>query len=71
MQSSGLGLTTTDSHANFLFLADQGQSWHAVFDAAGVQVRAVGNHGVRITVGDRSSTSAVLSAVKTASVAAP
>lgn len=61
-----LGLWTAESHANFLFLPDQGRSWSEVFDAAGLQVRAVGKQGIRISVGDRSSTCAVLAAVKTA-----
>jgi histidinol-phosphate aminotransferase len=63
-QLRALGLWTADSHANFLFLPDQGPSWSTVFDAAGLQVRAVGNLGVRISVGNRSSTCAVLAAVK-------
>ncbi|MGB8391898.1 MAG: aminotransferase class I/II-fold pyridoxal phosphate-dependent enzyme [Mycobacterium sp.] len=66
IQLRALGLWTAESHANFVYLPNQGHSWAAVFDAAGIRVRPVGKQGVRITVGDRSSTRAVLAAVKPA-----
>lgn len=71
MQLRALGLWTADSHANFLFLPDRGRSWSTVFDAAGLRVRAVGDQGVRISIGDRSSTCAVLDAVKAVDKATP
>ncbi len=59
-----LGVWSTDSHANFIYLAGRDRSWPRIFDAAGVTVRAVGDHGVRITVGDRASSLAVLDVVR-------
>jgi len=63
---SALGVYSTDSRANFVYLpgaAGRREAWPAVFDAAGVRVRAYADGGVRITVGTEQSTRAVLSAV--------
>jgi histidinol-phosphate aminotransferase len=53
----------TDSHANFVYLPPWCQPWREVFDDAGVQVRNYADGSVRITVGSRQSTRAVLAAV--------
>lgn len=74
-----LGIYTTDSHANFLYLpascdfgaltdverrfARRNRGWHEAFDAAGVRTRHYADGGVRVTVGGRESTRAVLAAL--------
>lgn len=61
-----LGVYSTDAHANFLYLPGGGMSWPEVFDGTGLQVRHYADGGVRITVGSRPSTRAVLGAVTAA-----
>jgi histidinol-phosphate aminotransferase len=61
-----MGLYTTEGLANFVYLPSCGRPWQDVFDGAGVQVRHYADGGVRITVGSRQSTRAVLRAVRTA-----
>jgi len=61
---SGMGIYSTDAHANFLYLPGGGRSWCDVFDNSGVRVRHYPDGGVRITIGCRASTRAVLSAVR-------
>ena len=57
---------TTDGHANFVYLpAAAGRDWHEVFDTAGVQARHYADGGVRVTVGARASTRAVIAALNT------
>lgn len=58
-----LGVYSTDSHANFLYLPLGERPWPEVFDSSGLQVRHYPDGGVRITVGDRRSTRAVSAAV--------
>ena len=58
-----LGVYSTDGHANFVYLPEQGRAWREVFDDAGLHVRHYANVGVRITVGARASTRAVLAAI--------
>ena len=58
-----MGIYCTDGHANFMYLPAAGRPWRQVFDKAGPQVRHYGNGGVRITVGGRASTRAVLAAL--------
>jgi histidinol-phosphate aminotransferase len=58
-----LGVYTTDAHANFVYLAPKDGPWHEVFGAGGPHVRHYPDGGARITVGNRASTLAVLSAV--------
>jgi histidinol-phosphate aminotransferase len=60
----GMGISGTDSHANFLYLPGARWSWPGVFDSAGLKVRHYGDGGVRITIGGRASTRAVLEAVR-------
>ncbi|TFV57321.1 aminotransferase class I/II-fold pyridoxal phosphate-dependent enzyme [Mycobacterium sp. PS03-16] len=60
-----LGIATTDGHANFVYLPAAERPWPEVFDGAdGVRVKHCVDGGVRITVGGRSSTGAVLAAVR-------
>lgn len=58
------GVYTTDSHANFVYLPKARRPWSEVFTEAGLQVRCYPDGGARVTVGDLSSTMAVLSAVE-------
>jgi histidinol-phosphate aminotransferase len=58
-----MGIYCTDAHANFLYLPAAGQSWRQQFDAAGVRARHFADGGVRVTVGGRASTRAVLAAL--------
>lgn len=58
-----LGVYSTDGHANFVYLPPCGRQWHDIFDGTGLQVRHYADGGVRITVGSRQSTRAVLAAV--------
>src|SRR6185437_5765608 len=61
-----MGIYSTDSHANFLYLPAAGRSWRQKFDAAGVRARHYADGGVRVTVGNRASTRAVLAALSAA-----
>jgi histidinol-phosphate aminotransferase len=61
-----MGLYTTEGQANFVYLPACGRRWQDVFDGVGLQVRHYPDGGVRITVGSRQSTRAVLRAVRVA-----
>jgi histidinol-phosphate aminotransferase len=63
MRLRSIGVYSTDSHANFVFLPPSEPSWREVFGDTGLQIREYADGGVRITVGGRRSTRAVLSAV--------
>ncbi len=63
MRLSALGIYTTDARANFLYLPSRGWPWHEVFAGSGLHVRRYADGGARITVGNRASTMAVLSAI--------
>jgi histidinol-phosphate aminotransferase len=63
MRLRSAGVYSTDSHANFVYLPPCGRPWREVFDGTGLQVRHYADGGVRITVGNRRSTRAVLAAV--------
>ncbi len=63
MRLRSLGAYSTDGHANFVYLPSWGRSWREVFHGTGLQVRNYADGGVRITVGSRQSTRAVLAAV--------
>jgi histidinol-phosphate aminotransferase len=56
-----IGIYSTDGQANFVYLPAASTPWRPVFD--GLRVRHYADGGVRITVGSRSSTRAVLRAV--------
>ena len=59
-----MGVYSTDSHANFVYLPPSRRPWSDVFAEAGVRVRCYPDGPVRITVGEQASTLAVLSAVE-------
>jgi histidinol-phosphate aminotransferase len=58
-----MGIYSTDSHANFVYLPPARRPWREVFAESGVQVRYYPDGAARVTVGDLSSTMRVLSAV--------
>jgi histidinol-phosphate aminotransferase len=66
MRLRSMGVYSTDAHANFVYLPPLGHPWREVFDGTGLQVRNYADGGVRITVGNRRSTRAVLAAVSAA-----
>ena len=61
MRLRSMGVYSTDGHANFVYLPPWRQPWQEVFDGSGLQVRNYADGSVRITVGSRQSTRAVLS----------
>jgi histidinol-phosphate aminotransferase len=61
-----MGIYSTDAHANFVYLPSAGRPWHEVFDPTRLQVRHFADGAVRITIGTRDSTRAVLAAVEKA-----
>ncbi len=60
----GMGVYTTDSHANFVYLSPRGRLWHEAFAVSGLSIRHYPDGGARITIGGRASSRAVLSAVE-------
>ena len=63
MRLRAMGVYSTDGHANFVYLPARGRPWRELFDGTGLKVRNYADGSVRITVGNRRSTRAVLSAV--------
>ncbi|OBI42956.1 aminotransferase [Mycobacterium kyorinense] len=63
MRLSAVGIYSTDSHANFLYLPSRGRPWREVLAGGALQIRCYADGGARITVGARESTLAVLAAV--------
>lgn len=59
-----MGVYSTDGHANFVYLPCAGRSWREVFGESGVKARYYPDGAVRITVGSRASSRAVLAAVQ-------
>ena len=59
-----MGVYSMDSHANFVYLPIARRPWREVFADAGLRVRCYEDGGARISVGEQSSTLAVLSAVE-------
>ena len=59
-----LGVYSTDGHANFVYLPEQGRAWREVFDNAGLHVRHYANGGVRVTVGTAEENDAFLAAAE-------
>jgi histidinol-phosphate aminotransferase len=59
-----MGIYSTDGHANFVYLPANSRPWKQVFDGTGLQIRSYADGSVRITVGSRQSTRAVLDALK-------
>jgi histidinol-phosphate aminotransferase len=66
MRLRAMGVYSTDAHANFAYLPPWGRQWRNVFDGTGLTVRGYADGGVRITVGSRQSTRAVVNAVRAA-----
>jgi histidinol-phosphate aminotransferase len=62
-QLHALGISTTDAHANFVYLPAVDRPWRDVFDISGLRVKHCSDGGVRITIGSQSSTRAVLAAM--------
>jgi histidinol-phosphate aminotransferase len=60
---AAMGVYSTDSHANFVYLPAGARPWCEVFEGTGPRVRAYADGGVRISVGNRQSSRAVLSVV--------
>ncbi len=58
-----MGVYSTDSHANFVFLPANGKPWREVFDGTELKVRHYGDGSVRITIGSRLSSRAVLARI--------
>jgi len=64
MRLRSMGVYSTDGHANFVYLpGNGGHPWREVFAGTGLQVRDYANGAVRITIGNRQSTRAVLRAL--------
>jgi histidinol-phosphate aminotransferase len=63
MRLSALGIYSTDTHANFMYLPSRGRQWCEVLGDSKLRVRYYADGAARITVGDRASTLAVLSAL--------
>ncbi|MGE0216665.1 aminotransferase class I/II-fold pyridoxal phosphate-dependent enzyme [Mycolicibacterium sp.] len=63
MQLRAMGVYHTEAQANFVYLPGADHSWRPAFDGCGLQVRHYAGGGVRITVGSRASTQAVVRAV--------
>jgi histidinol-phosphate aminotransferase len=66
MRLRSMGVYSTDAHANFVYLPSWGRQWREVFEDSELRVRGYADGGVRITVGNRQSTRAVLSAIRAA-----
>jgi histidinol-phosphate aminotransferase len=66
MRLRAMGVYSTDGHANFVYLPARGRPWRDAFEGTGLQVRSYPDGSVRITVGTRQSTRAVLAAVASA-----
>jgi histidinol-phosphate aminotransferase len=58
-----MGVYSTESHGNFLYLPPSTREWRNVFHHGGLQVRHYSDGAARITVGTRTSTRAVLAAL--------
>ncbi|WP_319457929.1 MULTISPECIES: pyridoxal phosphate-dependent aminotransferase [unclassified Mycobacterium] len=58
-----MGIYSTDSHANFVYLPARARPWREVFADTELRVRSYADGGVRISVGNRASSRAVLAAV--------
>ncbi|MDH6197809.1 histidinol-phosphate aminotransferase [Mycobacterium frederiksbergense] len=66
MRLWAMSVYSTDGQANFVYLPGRSTPWPEVFDGTGLQLRHYPDGGVRITIGSRQSTRAVLGAVTAA-----
>ncbi|MGB3484646.1 MAG: aminotransferase class I/II-fold pyridoxal phosphate-dependent enzyme [Mycobacterium sp.] len=64
---SALGVVSSDSHANFVYLPQRGRPWSDAFVDTDLRIRSYADGGVRITVGERTSSRAVLRAITASS----
>ena len=65
MRLHSMGVYSTDGHANFVYLpANSRRPWRHFFEDTGLQIRYYADGSVRITVGNRQSTRAVLNALE-------
>jgi histidinol-phosphate aminotransferase len=64
MRLRSMGIYSTDGHANFVYLPANSRPWKQFFDGTDLQIRSYADGSVRITVGSRQSTRAVLEALK-------
>jgi histidinol-phosphate aminotransferase len=64
MKLRSMGVYSTDGHANFVYLPASSRPWRQFFENTGLQIRDYADGSVRITVGNRQSTRAVLDALK-------
>jgi histidinol-phosphate aminotransferase len=67
MRLRAMDVYCTDGHANFVYLPPAGRPWNEIFDPAGLRVKHYADGGVRITIGGRSSTNALLAALRSKS----
>jgi histidinol-phosphate aminotransferase len=65
-----MGVYSTDSHANFVYLPPMGRPWREVFAESRARIRYYADGGARITIGGHSSTALVLSALEKSRVEA-
>ena len=64
MRLRSMGVYSTDGHANFVYLPANNRPWRRFFEGTGLEIRDYADGGVRITVGNRQSTRAVLAALE-------
>jgi histidinol-phosphate aminotransferase len=65
MRLHSMGVYSTDTHANFVYLpTNSGRPWSEFFEGTGLRIREYPDGSVRITVGNRLSTRAVISALE-------
>ncbi|CAN5621694.1 histidinol-phosphate transaminase [soil metagenome] len=63
MKLRSVGVYSTNSHGNFVYLPPTIRPWRSTFTQSGLQVRHYPDGATRITVGPRTSTRAILAAV--------
>jgi histidinol-phosphate aminotransferase len=64
MRLRSMGVYSTDGHANFVYLPANGRPWKPFFTDTALRIRDYADGSVRITVGNRQSTRAVLDALE-------
>ena len=68
MRLRAMGVYTTDGQANFVYLPAADRPWREVFTGSAVAVRHYADGAVRVTVGNRQSSRAVLDTVAAVAV---
>ncbi len=64
MRLHSMGVYSTDGQANFVYLPANRRPWKQFFENTGLQIRDYADGSVRISVGNRQSTRAVLKALE-------